>query len=146
MLVAQKNMGGFMKGILVKRLESSFYAFNMTLGRFIQSYESFIAMYKTGEVYISKKINVYDLLDSGDDAKLMALVDEEKVLHFKTSEFEDRFLIELRDDLSKLKYLQNEWAKIKVDPKLEQLKKELNTNKILKNNKLIIFKIGRAHV
>ena len=139
MLVAQKNMGGFMKGILVKRLESSFYAFNMTLGRFIQSYESFIAMYKTGEVYISKKINVYDLLDSGDDAKLMALVDEEKVLHFKTSEFEDRFLIELRDDLSKLKYLQNEWAKIKVDPKLEQLKKELNTNKILKNNKLIIF-------
>lgn len=139
MLVSQKNMGGFMKGVLVKRLESSFYAFNMTLGRFIQSYENFIDMYKTGEVYISKKVDVYDLLDSGDDEKLMALVDENKVLCFKTNEFEDRFLIELCDDISKLRYLQREWGKIKVDPKLEQLKKELNSSKILKDNKIILF-------
>ena len=30
----QRNLGGFMKGILVKRLESSFYAFKMTVSRF----------------------------------------------------------------------------------------------------------------
>lgn len=139
MLVAQKNMGGFMKGVLVKRLESSFYAFNMTLNRFIQSYESFINMYKTGEVYISKKVDVYELLDSGDDLKLMTLIDEEKVLHFSTNEFEDRFLIELNDDLSKLKYLKKEWENIQVDPKLEQLQNELDNNKILIRNKIIVF-------
>lgn len=44
LLAAQHNMGGFMKGILVKRLESSFYAFRMTLSRFIDSYERFIDM------------------------------------------------------------------------------------------------------
>lgn len=39
LLAAQHNMGGFMKGILVKRLESSFFAFRMTLSRFIESYD-----------------------------------------------------------------------------------------------------------
>ena len=45
-LTAQRNMGGFMKGILIKRLESSFFAFSKTLGRFIESYEKFIEMMK----------------------------------------------------------------------------------------------------
>ena len=55
LLAGQHNMGGFMKGVLVKRLESSFYAFRKTLGRFIESYEKFISMYnKTGEEYLLK--------------------------------------------------------------------------------------------
>ena len=53
MLAAQRSMGGFMKGILVKRLESSFYAFKMSLNRFIESYEKFIEMSKTGKKSIS---------------------------------------------------------------------------------------------
>ena len=62
-----------MKSILVKRLESSFFAFKNTLGRFAESYEKFIDMYEKGEVYISKKVDVYDLLDNGDDEKLINL-------------------------------------------------------------------------
>ena len=50
MLVSQKNMGGFMKGILVKRLESSFFAFGKTLERFIETYEEFIKMHKNGKI------------------------------------------------------------------------------------------------
>ena len=50
LLAAQHNMGGFMKSILVKRLESSFFAFKNTLGRFQLSYEKFIDMYDEGEV------------------------------------------------------------------------------------------------
>lgn len=64
LLAAQHNMGGFMKSILVKRLESSFFAFKNTLARFQQSYEKFLEMYDAGEVYISKKVDVYDLLDT----------------------------------------------------------------------------------
>ncbi len=51
----QRNVGGFMKGVLVKRLESSFYAFRQSVNRFITSYEKFIDMYHSGTVYISKK-------------------------------------------------------------------------------------------
>lgn len=61
-IVSQKNMGGFMKSILIKRLESSFEAFKKTLNRFIKSYEQFIDMCKKGNVYISKKVDVYNLL------------------------------------------------------------------------------------
>lgn len=66
LITGQRNMGGFMKGILVKRLESIKYVFEMTLNRFIASYESFIDMYNKGTVWISKKLNVQDFLDRED--------------------------------------------------------------------------------
>ena len=62
----QRNVGGFMKGILIKRLESSFYAFRRSIRRFIESYERFIAMFDEEMVYISKDIDVYELLDNDD--------------------------------------------------------------------------------
>lgn len=138
-LAAQHNMGGFMKSILVKRLESSFFAFKNTLRRFAESYEKFIAMYYSGEVYISKKVDVYDMLDNGDDEKLMALVENEVVMHFKSEEFDPKFIKDLEWDLAKLKHLLDLWKSISVDPKLEQFKIELAENKKLVGNKKIIF-------
>lgn len=139
MLAAQRNMGGFMKGILVKRLESSFYAFMMTLSRFIESYEKFIKMAETGKVYISKKVDVYDLLDDGNIEKLMYLIEQQDVMEFKTNEFEPRFLKELRQDLGQLQYLQDLWNLIKTDPKLDEFKRNLKQNKIMRGKKVIVF-------
>jgi len=138
-MVAQSNMSGFMKSILVKRLESSFFAFKNTLGRFIRSYEQFIEMCNSGDVYISKKVDVYDLLDNGDDEKLMRLVDEDKVQYFSFAEFKDDFMGALEKDLAVLKDLSESWARIKKDPKLDEFTKELTENKILKDKKLIVF-------
>lgn len=140
LLAAQYNMGGFMKGILVKRLESSFFAFRMTLSRFIESYERFIEMYNTtGEVWISKKVSVYELLDAGDIDKLLQLVEDENAFHFKKTDFKANFIIDLNKDLSKLKYLRDLWATITNDPKLETFCNELEHNKKLLGNKKIIF-------
>ena len=140
LLTAQYNMGGFMKGVLVKRLESSFYAFRKTLGRFIESYERFINMYNTlGEVWISKKVNVYDLLDSGELDKLLEMVEDENGFHFKKEEFKACFITDLNRDLSRLKYLRDIWATISNDPKLETFCDELENNKKLLGNKKIIF-------
>ncbi len=140
MLAAQHNMGGFMKGILVKRLESSFYAFRMTLSRFIESYEKFIEMYKTkGEVWISKKVDVYELVDSGEIDKLMKMVEEDNAFHFMTSEFKSNFIIDLNKDLSKLKYLRDLWDSVTTDPKLDKFCEDLQNDKKLLGNKKIIF-------
>ena len=139
LLTSQHNMGGFMKSILVKRLESSFYAFKNTLGRFLSSYEKFLAMYEKGEVYISKKVDVYDMLDSGDDEKLLELVEAETVMHFKSGDFNDKFIKDLKWDLAKLQYLSKIWGGIDTDPKLEQFKEELEINEHLIDNKKIIF-------
>ena len=142
MIAGQRNMGGFMKGILVKRLESSFYAFSMTLGRFIESYEQFIKMYETGKVYISKKVNVYDLLDDGDDTALKKLfyhIEQKDVLAFESKEFQPKFIRDLRSDLTQLKHLRDMWAEVTVDPKLAEFRNQLSNNAIVKDKKVIVF-------
>lgn len=138
-LTAQRNMGGFMKGILIKRLESSFYAFSKTLSRFIESYEKFIDMVKSGKVYISKKVNVYDLLDDGNINKLLYYIEQEDVMAFETSDFHPKLLKDLESDLAELKYLRDLWDMIKVDPKLAVFKNELQDNKHMCGHKIIVF-------
>ena len=139
LLAAQHNMGGFMKSILVKRLESSFFAFKLTLGRFVDSYEKFIGMYDKGEVFISKKVDVYEFLDDGDIETLLEKVASEDVMHFKANEFTPKFIKDLKYDLSKLQYLSDLWENIVDDPKINQFKAELQKNKKLVGNKKIIF-------
>ena len=139
LLAGQRNMGGFMKGVLVKRLESSFYAFRKTLQRFIDSYERFIEMYESGTVYVGKIKNLYDLLDSGDDRKLLQLIDEGDLWKFGSEEFSASFIRDLNIDLAQLKAWQSNWKLIKVDPKLEEFKRNLTTNPVMKGRKLIVF-------
>lgn len=139
LLVAQHNMGGFMKSVLVKRLESSFFAFKNTLRRFEESYAKFIDMYETGEVWISKKMDVYDLLDNGDVETLLNAEKNEDAFHFKSEDFDPKFIKDLQWDLSKLRYLMSLWNTISEDSKLEQFKTELQTNEKLIGNKKIVF-------
>lgn len=136
---SQRNVGGFMKGTLVKRLESSFYAFKKTLGRFITSYERFIEMYHSGTIYISNKVNVYDLLDSDNEDELLRLVELDKAQKYNSSDFTTEFIQKLNDDLQILIHIQKIWSDVNNDPKLEQFIKELKKNKLLKNIKVILF-------
>jgi len=133
------NVVGFMKGILVKRLESSFFAFKNTLRRFIESYTRFIEMYSEGTVYISKKVNVYDLIDSDDTDKLLSLVDQERVAKYQSDDFNPELLKDLNKDLEILKKIESLWSTVEADPKLEKFIEELKHNQVLKNKKLVIF-------
>ncbi|MDP2207698.1 MAG: helicase-related protein [Bacteroidota bacterium] len=138
-LQSQRNLGGFMKTILIKRLESSFHAFKKTLRRFVESYEQFIKMYEKGTVYISKKVNVYDLLDNDNEEKLFELVQQDKVQKYEVSEFTDEFTGKLKNDLIFLQKIESLWLDVNQDPKLREFLDELSTNKILKDKKLIVF-------
>lgn len=135
----QQNMGGFMKSILIKRLESSFYAFKNTLNHFVKSYKDFIEMYNKGTVYISKKVNVYDLQDQDDTDKLFKLIDKGDVKKYESKEFNGNLIHDLKNDLAMLKMLQTLWVNIEDDPKLNEFKENLLEDDILKGNKLIIF-------
>jgi len=135
----QINVGGFMKGILVKRLESSFYAFKNTLRRFIESHQKFIEMFDTGTVYISKRVNVYDFLDSDNEEALLKLVEEEKAQKYKSTDFRDEFIEAVKRDLQILKAAQSLWLPIDSDPKLSQFIHDLKNNRLLNKSKLIIF-------
>lgn len=135
----QRNVGGFMKGILVKRLESSFFAFKQSVKRFIKSYERFIEMYEEGTIYISKKVNVFELLDNDDIEKLEKAVEEERAQKFYSKDFREDFLIDLNHDLETLKAVWALWKDMDEDPKLDKFTTELKTNPILKKRHLVIF-------
>ncbi|MBZ4672932.1 MAG: helicase [Deferribacteraceae bacterium] len=138
---SQKNMGGFMKVLLVKRLESSFYAFGKSIDRFIYSYEKFIDKYEKGNVYISKKyINkIFDLLEEGDNDAVQKLIDEYKAEKYNSDDFQSDFAKDLKNDLEILRYIKSIWGSVKRDPKLETLLKNLRNNQLLKEKKVIIF-------
>jgi len=135
----QRNVGGFMKGILIKRLESSFYAFQKSIHRFVQSYERFIKMYESGTVYISKDVDVYDLLDNDDIEVLNAYVEAEKAQKYNSEDFKENFLIDLQHDLKILRQLEALWMTVDNDPKLTQFIDCLKSDKDLKNKQLVIF-------
>ena len=128
----QRNVGGFMKGILVKRLESSFFAFKKSVQRFIKSYERFIDMYNDGTVYISKKVNVYDLLDNDDLEKLEKAVEEERAQKYESKDFRKDFLTDLKHDLELLRQVWGLWKDVDEDPKLEKFIEELKRHEKLK--------------
>jgi superfamily II DNA or RNA helicase len=139
----QRNVGGFMRGILIKRLESSFYAFRKTLRRFVESYERFIWMFQSGTVYISKNIDVYDLLENDDIEKLEAHVDAERASKYQSVDFRKEFLTDLQHDLELLKRLEVLWHGVDEDPKLDVFLQCLRTDKELKHRKLVIFTESR---
>jgi len=137
--VGQENVRGFMKGLLVKRLESSFYAFRQTLERFINSYNKFIEMFDKGTVFISKKVDVYEYLDWGFDDELLELVEGNSVIKYDASEFQPNFRELLINDKNHLSELLEKWNKVTVDPKLDELEQRLKTDEQLKSNKILIF-------
>lgn len=138
---SQRNLGGFMKGLLVKRLESSFYAFKKTLTRFIDSYENFIDAYNKGKVFLSKKYwnRVVEYFLNDDFDSIQQLIDEEKAEEYKTSQFTAQLKKDLSNDLQTLKKIQQLWDKINYDPKLDKFCEELKSQPNLKKNKIIIF-------
>ncbi|WP_022854855.1 helicase-related protein [Thermodesulfobacterium thermophilum] len=138
---SQRNMAGFMKVLLVKRLESSFHAFKSSIDRFIRSYEMFIKEFEKGNVYVSKDyINkIFNLIEKGDDKEIQKIIDEGKAEKYNKEDFRPEFGRDLKEDLEILKRIKSMWGKIKRDPKIEVLLSNLENNPILKDKKVIIF-------
>jgi len=137
----QKNMRKFMKMLLIKRLESSFFAFNQSLGRFIDSYQKFIEEYKSGSVYVSKKhINkVFDYLESGDIDAIDRLISEGKTEKYNSDEFSDNFIKDLQEDLNTLLKIKDLWKDVDRDPKIIAFKEKLASQEPIQDGKSIIF-------
>jgi superfamily II DNA/RNA helicase len=138
---SQRNLAKFMKILMVKRLESSFHAFRLTLERFVRSYERMIDEFGKGHVYISKKhINkIFDLLETDDQEAIDRLLEADKADRLNAKDFNSDFIRDLKNDLKILRQIQDLWKRIKRDPKWEFFRDMLRTDKKLKSGKLIIF-------
>jgi len=139
--LAQRNMGKFMKILLVKRLESSFYAFKNTVARFIHTYEQFLREFEKGNVYVSKKYTdkIFELLENDNEEAIQRLIDEDKAEKYSSNEFKKELKTDLEHDLNILKQIEKLWQNIKRDPKFVTFKDKLASKSLLKTQKLIIF-------
>ena len=137
----QLNLSGFMKILLIKRLESSFHAFRETITRFIKYHELFLANFEKGKVYLSKKnaYKIFELLDNDNDEAIQKIIDEGKATEYKADEFKPEFKADLQQDLLLLKKIDKDWETITRDPKLITFIDKLKKHPILKKEKLIIF-------
>lgn len=141
MKAPQTNMGRFMKGILVKRLESSFYAFKKSVGRFIGYYENFIASIDSGYVYFSKKDmdKIFEYLENDDEESIEILIEKEKAERYEIDLFDkDKLIADLKHDLDILRDLDYKWKDVEDDPKLSELINKLIHEENLQN-KIILF-------
>lgn len=135
-IAQQKWLVWIMRTALVKRLDSSFEAFRLSLWRILENYKKFLEMYEKGDVYISKKFDVYDLLENDFDG-LISLVEGDEIVKHNKEDFNSDFKKNLLLDYEKLVILEKKWKQITIDPKLDTLKEYLQGE--LAKKRLIIF-------
>lgn len=140
---SQINMGAFMKILLVKRLESSFFAFRRSIGRFIGYYELFLRELREGNVYASKKHanKIFELLSGDNEEEIEKLLQAGKAKIYPAEDFTDKLKKDLEKDLETLKEIQNLWKGIERDPKLLSFVELLSTHSVLKKpkSKIVVF-------
>jgi len=143
--VFQRNMSNFMKGILLKRLESSFFAFKKSIDRFIKSYDTFIKSYEKGTIYLSKKYaqKILEFIEMGDEESIDKLIEEDKAQKYVSNDFRSDFIKDLKNDWEILMKIRDLWKDIDYDPKLDKFKEILKRDPILKNNKVVVFTESR---
>ncbi len=79
------------------------------------------------------------LIWSLDCVAIQKLIDEDKAKKYESKDFNKNLKTDLEHDLAILKKIKNLWQEVERDPKLLKFKNKLSKNRILKNNRLIIF-------
>lgn len=143
------QLAGIMKTLLVKRIDSSFYAFKQSLKRYYQANKVMLDMFEKGIIYIAPNLKVNELLSEGKEDELLKQIEKaqytDPTIEVCTPEdFTSDFREGLEHDGEILQELVDEWEKITYDPKLDvfinkYLKNELFDKSINDEGKLVIF-------
>jgi len=138
---SQKNLATFMKILLIKRLESSFFAFRKSLERFRNSYVQFINEYESGYIYLSKKDTnkILEYVEIGDDESIQRLISEGRAEKLPSSSFNPKFIDDLRADLDVLNEVSEIWKSVTRDPKMLAFTEYIAKDQLLKSAKVVVF-------
>jgi superfamily II DNA/RNA helicase/HKD family nuclease len=137
-----------MKTLLVKRIDSSFYAFKQSLFRFSSATNAMVTMLDNNRIYIAPNISVNDYINDDKEEELIQLLTNlaEKDLTIEicnVDDFEPGFATGLRHDKDLLDELVAEWRIVEQDPKLDvfidYLNNRLFDTAINKEQKLVVF-------
>ncbi len=140
------RLSAIMKTLLVKRLESSFYAFTQSLKRFQKAIDNMLQMFEDDRVFIAPDLDINKLLEEGlSYDEIEAKINEKggNNKEYQKDAFDKKFVTLLKQDKEKVDDLVERWKKVKKDPKLiefaKQIQDEFFQPKKNDSGKLIIF-------
>ena len=146
-----RSLAGIRKNGLVKRLESSFYAFKRSVENFRQANENMINMWENDKVFIAPDMDINKLYELGyTDDEIEEKLNEKaednpKNAVFKREDFDPIYIDMLRNDQRLLNKMQEEWENIDEDDdskfaKFEDLlKHELFKKERNPEGKIVVF-------
>ncbi|MES2457878.1 MAG: helicase-related protein [Bacteroidota bacterium] len=146
-----EQLAHIMRILLVKRIDSSFHAFKMSLARYYDANRAMLKMIENDKIYIAPKIPVSEFILDDNEDKLEELLknadNPEIIQQFKAEDFSETFIRGIKKDNETLKKLNQAWSSIDSDPKydtfLSKIKSEFLSDKINDNKKLVIFSESR---
>ena len=146
-----RSLAGIRKNGLVKRLESSFYAFQVSIQNFRQANQNMLDMFANDKVFIAPDLDINLLLENGlseeeIEEKLNAKAETNpKNAVFHADDFRPEFIEMLRADQAILEKMWNDWQDISDDDDSkfakfnELLKHELFKAERNPEQKLVVF-------
>lgn len=135
------QLASIMRTILIKRLESSFFAFKKTLKRQERNLEIFIEMFNNDRIFIAPHLKPVNWILEDREDELIEKIESLRaegdlsVKICKRDDFDEGFYTLLENDLKILKELNSKWELINQDPKFEDFIKHLKKQ----SGKIVIF-------
>lgn len=145
-----RSLAGIRKNGLVKRLESSFYAFQVSINNFRQANQNMLDMFANNKVFIAPDLDINTMLATMTEEEIEERLNEKaknnpKNAVFKADDFHPNFIEMLQADQVILEQMCNEWQDISDDDDSKFAKfRELLKHELFKieNNpeqKLVVF-------
>ena len=142
-----QTLAGIYRVHMVKRLESSFHAFKLSLATLLRITDDMLKMFAEDEVIIAPDLNVKDLQAKGMELdeiieKAMEKGYNESDILYKSEDFDPVFIAMLQHDKKVLEALNADWKHEREDQKFDLFKEKLENEFFDSRNlsgKLVVF-------
>lgn len=132
--LTQSNIRAFIKSTLVKRLESSFYAFQLTVARCLKFCEQFLADIDNGLICAARYHKNEFPGDAEDRNNGFSHTD-----NYQTADFSPLLIQDLQKDIAILTEIISLWNNNRQDPKFETFLQTLTRHPRLQAEKALVF-------
>lgn len=145
-----RSLAGIRKNGLVKRLESSFYAFQVSINNFRQANQNMLDMFANNKVFIAPDLDINTMLETMSEEQIEERLNEKakdnpKNAVFTANDFQPEFIEMLKKDQAILEKMCDDWQDISDDDDSKFAKfKELLKHDLFKTDrnpeqKLVVF-------
>jgi ERCC4-related helicase len=149
-----RQLSIIMKTQMVKRLESSFFAFKSSLNRFCVSNQRMIDMFEKDKVFIAPDLDINKLYEDGKEDNIEAIIEKLNESSpnndtYNASDFDPQLLEGLKRDQEILDDLLSQWHLVDYDPKTTKFIATLNETLLGEKNlekKIVIFSESKETV